>query len=125
MEQEEVIDIYNIVKGLANPADDLAWIGVLSSPIFGVSLSAIYSLKQLFPSDTFLDALSKSSSSLLQENGGSETDCSLLERAQTLVFQWIQLRPITGFGDLVKRILDDTQSWALYASKGPQTTQNI
>lgn len=45
-ERPEIRDILNLLRALADPADDLAMAGLLRSPAFGLSDSALYLLRQ-------------------------------------------------------------------------------
>ncbi len=61
-EQQEVIDLYNLVKGLTNPGDELAWIGVLQSPIMGIGNEGLLYLEQAFPSPEIMGQTTASDS---------------------------------------------------------------
>jgi len=47
--QQEVLDMVNLTKALTQPLDDLSWVGVLRSPLFGISDDALYRLELRFP----------------------------------------------------------------------------
>jgi len=110
-DRPEIRDILNILRALADPADDLAMAGLLRSPAFGLTDATLYQLRwqgtQTIPYWTALQG-----------------DLSLLEvsdqsRARSVSGILNQLFPLvdrTPVAELLKRVVDLTDYRAVLAS---------
>ena len=110
-DRPEIRDILNILRALADPADDLAMAGLLRSPAFGLTDAALYQLRwqgtQTVPYWTALQG-----------------DLSILEvsdqsRARSVSGILNQLLPLvdrTPVAELLKRVVDLTDYRAVLAS---------
>ena len=51
-QRQEIYDIYNYLQFLGNPADDIALVGILRAPFFGISDPELYEISRQFPRES-------------------------------------------------------------------------
>lgn len=126
-DRPEIRDILNIVRALADPWDDLAMAGLLRSPAFGLSDTALYRLRWPAGADpaatpaSFRQAL-KGDLSLLPE-----PDRTHAERAGATIERLLGLVDRVTVAELIKALLDATHYQAVLASarSGTRLQRNI
>ncbi len=103
-EQQEIIDIFNLLRFLDNELDDVALYGILRSPYFGVP-------------DTQLYRIMKSSGGSLwwrfQQYSRQLEDPNINQAAQ-LLDEWLELSQRVPITDLLRRIVRDSGIYAVY-----------
>ena len=103
-EQQEIIDIFNLLRFLNNELDDVALYGLLRSPYFGIS-------------DTELYRITKSGSGSLwwrlQQYLDRYKD-SNLEKTVQLLKEWLELSQREPIAGLLRRIVRDSGIYAVY-----------
>lgn len=130
-QKQEILDLYMLLKGLVNPSDNLAWIGVLKSPLFGISDMALYYLYNIVKEERVIDKIDMFvdlyENKNLKENDLSESDIFLLRSAKEKIKSWLLKTKGISITDLMEYILADTGAWAIYASdqNGEQKIANI
>ena len=110
-ERPEIRDVLNLLRALADPADNLALAGLLRSPAFGLSDAALYLLRvQNGQKLTFLNALRGDLSMLSLEDRANA-----LRARQTLemLLPFVDRIPVA---ELLKRLIDATNYRAILAT---------
>jgi len=104
----EIRDLVNILRALANPADDLAFAGLLRSPAFGLSDAALYLLRS--EKLSYWERLQGDLSVLSSEDQTRAARCvRILER----LFRLVDRVPVA---ELLKQIVDDLDYRAILAT---------
>lgn len=111
-ERPEIRDVLNILRALANPTDDLAMAGLLRSPAFGLSDTALYQMRRVGKSKTssFLTALQGNLSSL------SEIDQLYAQRTLRILNELLPEVDRTPIAALLKKLINLTNYRAILAS---------
>jgi len=126
--QQEVLDMVNLTKALTVPTDDLSWVGVLRSPLFGISDDALYRLEMRFPDRPMVEkltALTDSDLELWAKEGLCDTDRNVLSEAKTHIPEWVALVKILPLPAMLDHVLEKTCAWSSYASQSEQAAPNI
>lgn len=110
-DRPEIRDVLNLLRALADPADDLAMAGLLRSPAFGLSDSALYQLRlQNLDSIPYWDALQHDFSFL------SESDHERAKRAYTILHYLLPQVDREPISDLLSALVNITDYRAILAS---------
>jgi ATP-dependent helicase/nuclease subunit A len=130
LREEEIIDLYNLIKGLENPKDNIAWIAILKSPLFGISDETLFLLYSDFPGTdimTKLEQFPEQNIKGLTSKSYSKIDIKILNRAYILASNWLNQRNFIPISNLANHILNQTGAWIIYKHKdnGPQKIINI
>ena len=116
-DRPEIRDVLNLLRALADPADDLAMAGLLRSPAFGLTDAALYQLrlqnKQTVPYWTALQG----DLSVLNE---ADRACAL--RVLQILTTLLPLVDRTPVAELLKRLVDATDYRAILATDDPSGT---
>ena len=120
-DRPEIRDLINILRALADPLDDLAFAGLLRSPAFGLSDSALFLLRQ--SGLPYWEALQADLSVL------NTQDCERAHRTLEIVSQLLPLVDRIPVAELLPKIVNATQYRAILAaadvkdnSQGASTT---
>jgi ATP-dependent helicase/nuclease subunit A len=109
-ERPEIRDILNILRALADPADDLAMAGLLRSPAFGLSDSALYLLRHHDDEKaSYWDALHKEISHL------NEADQTCAKRAVSILDTLLPRVEREPVAELLKELVDAVDYRAILA----------
>lgn len=111
-QREEIILIYNLLKGLLNPADNLAWKRILIDPIFfNIPEETLYPIYPKTPQTTLIQALQTSPHT----------------QAAKKITAWLSLTHLYPLHTLVEHILQDSQAWQHIAaqSNGQKRIENL
>jgi ATP-dependent helicase/nuclease subunit A len=119
-DRPEIRDALNILRALANPWDDLAMAGLLRSPAFGLSDSALYTLRKR---DGGFRPLNVALAS--EPEGLSEADRANAIRAREILDELGPLVDRLPVAELIKRVVDRTDYRAALASGHHRTWQNL
>jgi len=120
----EIRDLLNTLLALSDPTDDLALVGLLRSPVIGLSDAALYRLTRArpTPSTALWDVLPDPAS----RDGWTPADCAAAERAAAWVSELHALVGRTAVADVLKLWLDRTDyKAALLLSGNPRSTRNV
>lgn len=110
-ERPEIRDVLNLLRALADPADDLAMAGLLRSPAFGLSDSALYLLRlQGKDPVPYLTAIQGDLSFL------SEQDQAHAKRAVDIVRRLLPQVDREPVADLLKSLVDAVDYRAILAA---------
>lgn len=110
-DRPEIRDVLNLLKAMADPADDLAMAGLLRSPAFGLTDAALYQLRwQTKTPFAYWTALQGDLSIL------SETDRLQAERALSILHSLLPLVDRIPVAELLKRLVDLTDYRAILAA---------
>lgn len=109
-DRPEIRDVLNILRALADPADDLAMAGLLRSPAFGLTDAALYLLR--WQEDTPLPYWTA-----LQGNMGilDEADRARAVRAMGILNNLLPLVDRISVAELLKKLVDFTDYRAILA----------
>jgi len=110
-DRPEIRDVLNLLRALADPADDLAMAGLLRSPAFGLSDSALYQLRlQGKTPEPYWTALQGDVSFL------SEQDQARVKRAADIVRGLLPQVDREPVADLLKSLVDAVDYRAILAA---------
>jgi|CXWL01.1.fsa_nt_gi ATP-dependent helicase/nuclease subunit A len=110
-DRPEIRDVLNLLRALADPADDLAMAGLLRSPAFGLSDSALYQLRlQDENSLPYWTALQRDFSFL------TESDQQRAYRTASILRELLPQVDRTPVPDLLSALVDITDYRAILAS---------
>lgn len=110
-DRPEIRDVLNIMHALASPTDDLAMAGLLRSPAFGLTDTALYQLRrQSDPPAHFIDALRGDLTILGQD------DQPRAERALVILNELIPQVDRIPVAELIKDLMDATDYRAILAT---------
>ena len=112
-DRPEIRDVLNILRALADPADDLAMAGLLRSPAFGLSDAALYQLRWQGDQPTPYRAALRSAMGSL-----AAPDLQRAERASTIVDELAPLVNRIPVAELLKRLIDACDYRAILAVDG-------
>ena len=118
--KSEVLDLYHLVKAILSPYQNLNWIGVLKSPLFGLSEEGILALYQACHEPKLVDKLNRLATSLpqdLQAQGFSESDVPLILDAAIKIGEWVRSKHLQPLADLVESALRQTGADVVYLSQ--------
>lgn len=101
--QPEVLDLINLLTAIEDPTDEVALVGLLRSPIFGVSDEALYWLSRS-PSGTLAGGLSDAS----VRAGLMAVDRQRVERAERLLRRWRSRKDRVPIHRLLEGALDES-----------------
>ena len=121
-ERPEIRDVLNQLRALANPWDDAAMAGLLRSPAFGLSDSALYRLRWAEPERqprALFAALHTAASEL------DEEDRIYAQRAASILDELIEQAERLPVAELLARLVDLTDLRAIYAGSGRRLWQNL
>jgi ATP-dependent helicase/nuclease subunit A len=107
-DRPEIRDLINILRALADPADDLAFAGLLRSPAFGLSDASLYLLRQ--SGLHYWEALQSDLS------GISDVDQEQAKRTLAIVSQLLPLVDRIPVAELLSKIVNATYYRAILAS---------
>lgn len=119
-ERPEIRDILNILRTLADQWDDLAMAGLLRSPAFGLSDSALYKLRWSNDGPRPLCLALRDSPETL-----SESDSERVVRAQEILDELEPLVDRLPVAELLKRVIDRMDYRAAMASGHHRYWQNL
>ncbi len=124
-ERQEVRDITNVLRVLSNSDNDIALVGVLRSPLFGLSDEAIFRIS-LAPGDRMLDKLQATVESQERLDALGD-DAPLAEFADETLRRWAGVGPRLPASELIRRIVEETGFWAVLSAgpRGDQDRANI
>lgn len=124
-QKTEILDLFMLLKGLVNQRDNLAWLRILKSPIFGISDMGIFELYQQFSEETVLQKLAAFEKTRMALT--LETDYILLQSAYSKIKSWIDLMQTCPIGNVFEAILTQTGAWTIYSASqdGEQRIANI
>ena len=129
-QRQEVWDVANVLRFLANPYDDIALVGALRSPLFGASDAALL-LIALVPGGHLFAKLSElvagSGPDAARLRAGLGDDAATLEFAHRTLTRWSRVAHRLPCSELIRRIFEDTAAWGVVASgaRGDQDLANI
>jgi ATP-dependent helicase/nuclease subunit A len=110
-DRPEIRDVLNILRALTDPSDDLAMAGLLRSPAFGLSDTALYQLRrQSSPPAHFFDAL-QGDHTLLEGD-----DPLRVRRALSILGDLLPRVDRIPVAALIKRLMDATDYRAILAA---------
>jgi len=110
-DRPEIRDVLNLLRALADPANDLAMAGLLRSPAFGLSDSALYQLRmQAEKPMPYWEALQAD----LPMLGESDRACAL--RAREILGRLLPRVDRIPVAELLKELVDITDARALLAA---------
>jgi ATP-dependent exoDNAse (exonuclease V) beta subunit len=114
-QREEIIVLFNLIKGLLNPEDNLAWKRILIDPLFFHIPENI--IAEIYPNHPTLSLLEKCALS---------NDPVLLS-ALTEIKKWTSILPLYPLHHVINLILTESNFWYKLASQdnGPKKIQNI
>jgi ATP-dependent helicase/nuclease subunit A len=101
--QPEVLDLINLLTSIEDPTDEIALVGLLRSPIIGVSDEALYWLSRS-PSGSIAEGVSKPE--LWSELPAA--DQARMARGAELLARWRRSKDRLSIGDLLERALDES-----------------
>ena len=107
-QQQLVIDCFQLIKGILNPNDSMAWFSILQSPFFNRSASHCYFLHQAHSELGFYDSLEQLSKENSQENpfyADVLSDFSIIKT-------WVRFSRYQLLSDVIRHILYSDQSQA-------------
>lgn len=107
-DRPEIRDLINILRALADPADDLAFAGLLRSPAFGLSDAALYLLRQ--SSQPYWQALQGDLSAL------SAADQERAIQTVAVISQLLPLVDRVPVAELLAQIVNTTHYRAILAT---------
>jgi ATP-dependent helicase/nuclease subunit A len=110
-DRPEIRDILNILRALADPADDLAMAGLLRSPAFGLTDAALYQLRWKGTQTISYWTALQGDLSLLEVS-----DQSRARLVSGILNQLLPLVDRTPVAELLKRVVDLTDYRAVLAS---------
>jgi len=110
-DRPEIRDVLNLLRALADPADDLAMAGLLRSPAFGLTDSALYQLRWQTKSPFAYWMALQGELSIL-----GDTDRLQAERAVSILRSLLPLVDRIPVAELLKRLVDLTDYRAILAS---------
>jgi ATP-dependent helicase/nuclease subunit A len=113
----EIRDILNILRALADPTDDLAMAGLLRSPAFGLTDTALYLLRK-HANETFAYWQSLQSDLAYLE----ESDQAHARRSVEILNQLLPQVDRIPVAELLKQLVDMTDYRAILASEGESNT---
>ncbi len=124
-QNQEIVDCINLIRGLLIPHHNLAWIGVLKSPFFGLSDNGIYLLTNYTKGPSIQLRLEQAQHCWETISSSFEPpDRALLEEAFRLIPDWIHLSHYSPISDLLPRLINETGAWALYKQQ-PNGLQKV
>jgi ATP-dependent helicase/nuclease subunit A len=121
-QRQEIYDIYHVLRFLANPADDLALVGILRSRLFLLPDNAVF----LMSDNDGIGFMNKLK--LLQNDYRlADNDKQQVQNTYTLIEKWLNLRERLNLSELLNIILDDTKLFAQLNAEfsGDQRTANL
>ncbi|MHB1318929.1 MAG: UvrD-helicase domain-containing protein, partial [Anaerolineae bacterium] len=132
----EVRDLLNALQALVDPADDLALVGMLRSPAFGVDDMTIYNLRSAQRESTLPSLWSLLEDVLSPEDSATIPDRDALlalpssrgrlMRVRDTVLRLAPMRGRKSVADLLKAFLDATQYQAILLARGQErATRNV
>jgi ATP-dependent helicase/nuclease subunit A len=104
-QQQVIYDIYNYLSVLLNNDDDAAMVGVLRSPFFNLSDSQLLKLNQF------------NGNSIFEKLKLAAVQNSDYEYAYKIISANIQLTKSVDIPQLIRKILNETNYWAIIASR--------
>ena len=115
-ERQEVRDIANVLRFLANQSNSIALAGVLRSTLFGFSDEQLLQIASVQCGDLW------SQLQVFADNGSQEA-----VYAASILSHWLRLSGRVTVAELIWRVLEDTGGWASYAAgnSGKQTIANL
>ena len=116
-ERQEILDLLNIMNYLANPTDQIALVGILRSPAFGISDEGLYRLQ--------IHCQLKLGTSCSELN---EWDQQQWSKASHHLEKWHNTASVVALSAALLQVLDDVQLPAVYlglAHYGSQAVANI
>ena len=119
-QRQEVYDLANALRVLANPRDDIALLGLLRSPYIGLSDGGLVHLVRL-PGRTLWEKV------LAEAPDIPEPDRDALRDARRLLRRWDALKDRCPPSELIHTLLDDTGAYGFlgYGERGEQTLANV
>jgi ATP-dependent helicase/nuclease subunit A len=128
-EREEIRDLRNAIRVVADPRAEIALAGVLRSPLFGCSDDGLLLYAALCRKHrrSFADRLYDIGDELLRSLGVNDDDHLALIKARTLIPEWRRLARCVGTAELVSHILADSGVYAACAvgANGAQRVANV
>jgi len=109
--QPETFAIYHLLRFLSNPQDDLALIGILRSRFFALGDDTLFLLHE----ETGEGYLEKICGPLQQPYAQEEREH--LRTISHRLKNWLSLRERISLGELLKKIIDDTQLVAILGAE--------
>jgi len=135
--RQEVLDVANALRVLADPRQDVALVGLLRSPFFAVSDSALVHLSRI-PGEGYREKLLHLTSFIVRRRSPdraaplhlsslSAADRQALLKAQTLLTDWETQRPYLRTSELIHYLLETSGVMAALnrGSDGPQRVSNV
>lgn len=127
--RQEVLDVANALRVLADPRQDVALVGLLRSPFFAVSDAALVHLARS-PGEGFREKLARikeTDTSDKESTPLSAADRQALLKAQTLLTDWEAQRPYLRTSELIHHLLETSGVLAPLnrGSDGPQRVSNV
>lgn len=125
-QRQEIIDVVNVLEFINQPQSDIPLVGVLRSPLIGLSDNGLLSLVS-FKGNSLWDKLCllfKSGIPADLPAGFLKEDIRLLPQAYRLLYSWIGLKNRLPLSELVNRVLDDCQIY-IYLARGQRGAQNL
>ncbi|UOF90591.1 UvrD-helicase domain-containing protein [Fodinisporobacter ferrooxydans] len=101
--RQEIVDLYHVLRLLLDPEDQLAWIGALRSPLFGVSDEGLFWIQRTI-GFAGLSRMDKKRLPIQLE----DTDSKHLLRAFDLLKKWRKLAAFAAVDEIVRQMIDDT-----------------
>ena len=121
-QRQEIYDLANILRVLCNSGDDIALMGALRSPYFGLSDNALYKLTA--PDGGWL---AKNLADANQRQRLAPADQEAATDAVARLQRWEELRDRVPLVELLHTILEDTGAWGFlcYGERGEQAVANV
>ncbi len=121
-QRQEIYDLANILRALCNSGDDIALMGALRSPYFGLSDNALYALAAPH-GGRLAEHLFDASRQQRLAPADQEAAADAVARLQC----WRELRDRVPLVRLLHTILEDTGAWGFlcYGERGEQAIANV
>lgn len=122
-QRQEIFDFYHLLRFLSNPADDLAMVAVLRSPMFMIPDTSIYALSRE-KGDTWIEKLTNAA---FEKDFPNMEDKKILLNAREHLVKWLGLRDRIPLSDLLFTIMEDTSLKAILSAElnGEQLAANL
>ncbi len=120
--KQEINDLINVIKFLANRKDGIALAGILRSPLFSFSDTLLFFISECSGND-FYSQLKNSRRELILK----DSDIGRFKKTYSKISNWIHLTNRIPVHSLLYKIMDETGAWAAYSSgkQGKQIVKNI
>lgn len=122
-QRQEIYDVYNLLRFLSNPDDDMALVGVLRSPFAGISDEGLFFLGMKRQSGSYWKLITDSDF----DQNMPESDEANITRFRLLAEKWLDLRDRIELPRLLNMIFDESLYQATVSAylNGRQLSANL